>query len=295
MKQNSNKTGFLLIAVFSVLFIINCSCKKDDNTNTNNTTTTASAPTVATTAISDRTGISATSGGTVTSDGGATVTARGVCWGMSLNPTINDNKTIDGSGTGLFVSAITGLNVGKTYYIRAYATNSSGTAYGNNVLLVTGIGASYQGGVIAYIFQAGDPGFVAGQTHGLIVTANDLSTGAEWGCTGTLISGANMTALGTGIQNTASIISECTTAGIAAKICSDLSLGGYNDWYLPNIYELGLVRTNKASIGVFASDYYWSSLQSDANSAHAANFGSGSATAIHNKSLSHYIRAVRVF
>lgn len=294
MKYNIKARSFLY-AILGVLFIVNCGCKKDDTNNTDDKTTTAVIPSVATTAISNRTGISATSGGTVTSDGGAAVTARGVCWGMALNPTINDNKTSNGSGTGLYTSAITGLSVGKTYYVRAYATNSAGTAYGSNVLLVTGIGASYEGGIIAYLFQAGDPGFVAGQTHGLIVTPNDISTGVEWGCTGTLISGASSTPIGTGNQNTIDIVSGCTTAGIAAKLCSDLSLGGYNDWYLPNIYELGLVRTNKASIGVFASDYYWSSLQSDANSAHAANFGSGSASAIHNKSTSHYVRAVRVF
>lgn len=290
------KTRLFSLAALGILLMLNGSCKKeDDQTNNQNNNTTATMPSVATTAISNRTGISASSGGTVTSDGGATVTARGVCWGPAINPTIANTKTTDGSGTGVFVSNITGLDVGKTYYVRAYATNSVGTAYGSSVLVVTGIGASYEGGIIAYIFQAGDPGFVAGQTHGIIVTPTDVSIGAEWGCSGTLISGANLTALGTGNQNTAAIIAGCSASYTAAKLCDDLSLGGYTDWYLPNIYELGLVRTNKAQIGSFATSYYWSSLQSDATSAHAANFGSGSASAIHIKTTSNYVRAIRVF
>jgi hypothetical protein len=88
-------------------------------------------PTVSTDTVIDITDTTATSGGNVTSDGGATVTARGVCWSTSPNPTTADNLTTDGSGTGLFISYLTGLLPVTTYYIRAYATNSVGTAYGN--------------------------------------------------------------------------------------------------------------------------------------------------------------------
>ncbi len=87
-------------------------------------------PTVSTSSVSNITQTSATCGGNVTSDGGATVTARGVCWSTSQNPTVNSNKTNDGSGTGSYTSNITGLNHNTTYYVRAYATNGEGTSYG---------------------------------------------------------------------------------------------------------------------------------------------------------------------
>jgi len=93
-------------------------------------TTLASLPTVTTASLTNITSISATGGGNVTSDGGATVTARGLCWGTSQTPTINDSKLVLGSGLGSFTGSITGLTAGVVYYVRAYATNSAGTAYG---------------------------------------------------------------------------------------------------------------------------------------------------------------------
>ncbi len=100
-------------------------------------TTTSSLPTVITAAVSNVTASTASGGGNVTSDGGAAVTARGVCWSTSPNPTISDTHTTNGSGTGAFTSSITGLTQGKTYYIRAYAANSSGTAYGETASFTT--------------------------------------------------------------------------------------------------------------------------------------------------------------
>ena len=88
-------------------------------------------PTVTTTIVTNVTSTTATSGGNVTDDGGATVTARGVCWSTSPDPTIDDNKTSDGNGTGAFTSQLTNLTHSTTYYIRAYATNSEGTSYGD--------------------------------------------------------------------------------------------------------------------------------------------------------------------
>ena len=97
-------------------------------------------PTVTTSAVSNivtTISTSATCGGNVTTDGGTTVTARGICWSTSHNPTISDNKTTDGTGTGSFTSCITELLGNTTYYVRAYATNSVGTTYGNEVSFTT--------------------------------------------------------------------------------------------------------------------------------------------------------------
>ena len=87
-------------------------------------------PTVTTSDVTDITSNSATCGGNVISDGNGTVTARGICWSISQNPTIEDNKTNDGSGTGSFASNLSNLVPQTTYYVRAYATNEAGTVYG---------------------------------------------------------------------------------------------------------------------------------------------------------------------
>lgn len=91
----------------------------------------------ATAAVTSITATTATSGGTVGADGGASVSARGVCWSTTTNPTIANSKTTDGTGTGTFTSAITGLTSGTTYYVRSYATNSVGTTYGTEVIFTT--------------------------------------------------------------------------------------------------------------------------------------------------------------
>lgn len=94
-------------------------------------------PSVSTSTISSITETSAQSGGNVTGDGGATVTALGVCWSTSQNPTTADSCTSDGSGTGSFTSNLTNLTQYTQYYVRAYATNSEGTAYGNEQNFIT--------------------------------------------------------------------------------------------------------------------------------------------------------------
>lgn len=94
-------------------------------------------PIITTITVTNITTNSATGGGNVTSEGGSLVTERGVCWSTSQNPTIADNKTSDGTGTGSFTSSITGLSPNTIYYVRAYATNSSGTNYGDQLSFTT--------------------------------------------------------------------------------------------------------------------------------------------------------------
>ncbi|HPT22461.1 MAG TPA: fibrobacter succinogenes major paralogous domain-containing protein, partial [Bacteroidales bacterium] len=92
-------------------------------------------PTVASISATMITETTATSGGNIISNGGEEITARGVCWSTNQNPTISDNNTSDGTGIGSFTSLITGLVPGKNYYLRAYATNSVGTAYGDQITI----------------------------------------------------------------------------------------------------------------------------------------------------------------
>jgi len=94
-------------------------------------------PTVTTIAASSIAATTAQSGGNVTSDGGSAITARGVCWSTSVNPSTADSHTTDGTGTGTFTSSITGLLANTTYYVRAYATSAFGTAYGDDVSFTT--------------------------------------------------------------------------------------------------------------------------------------------------------------
>ncbi|MFZ4427903.1 MAG: hypothetical protein ACOYOO_12145 [Saprospiraceae bacterium] len=100
--------------------------------------TATALPTVSTSVVAAITGTSAVTGGAVLSTGGATVSERGVVWSLSPGPTVTlSTKTVDGSGPGSFTSMPDGLSPGRTYYLRAYATNSKGTAYGQEILFST--------------------------------------------------------------------------------------------------------------------------------------------------------------
>lgn len=100
-------------------------------------TTLPVVPVVTTAPVTSVTGTTAAGGGNVTASGGSDVTERGVCFSISHSPTVADSKTSDGPGTGEFVSAITKLNGLTTYYVRAYATNSAGTGYGEELSFTT--------------------------------------------------------------------------------------------------------------------------------------------------------------
>ena len=124
----------IIVFLFGILLVISCSTSSDDNGNSN----TSGLTTLTTAAVSTIAASTAISGGNITADGGAAITAKGVCWSTSANPTIAlTTKTNDGSGVVAFTSSITGLIANTIYYVRAYATNSNGTAYGNEVSFTT--------------------------------------------------------------------------------------------------------------------------------------------------------------
>ena len=157
------------------------------------------------------------------------------------------------------------------------------------------IGQSYGGGKIAYILVSGDPGYDANVPHGLIAAASDQSTSAQWGCTLIAIQGADGTALGTGNQNTIDIMAGCATAGIAARICGDLALSGFSDWYLPSRDELNKLFINRVIIGGFINAGYWSSSETGFNTtAWYQNFFIGTQNT-DEKNITYRVRAVRAF
>jgi uncharacterized protein (TIGR02145 family) len=122
------KKIFRIYQIIGLILVFTSSCELEKP---------ASLPELTTLPLSDITSISATGGGSVSWNGGATITSRGVCWSTNFNPTISDNTTTDGVGEGSFTSSLTGLTSGTDYYIRAYATNSAGTAYGNKIIFTT--------------------------------------------------------------------------------------------------------------------------------------------------------------
>lgn len=254
---------------------------------------------IITTTASSITQTTATSGGSITSDGGATITMKGVCWSSTTStPTISNSNTNNGTGIASFSSSLSSLTANTTYYIRAYALNSVGIGYGNSITFSTlptlAVGQSYQGGIIAYIYVSGDSGYIAGQTHGLIATTSNQSTGAQWGCSGTSITGTSTT-LGTGLASTTAIVNGCATTTIAAALCNNLSSGGYSDWYLPSKDELNKLYLNKTTIGGFSNVSYWSSSQVSTTTAWSINFSTGTASSTSTKSTLMYVRAIRKF
>lgn len=357
-------------------------------------------PTVTTNAVNSITTNSAIGGGNITSDGNCEVTIKGVCWSTAMNPTTANSHTTDGSGTGSFSSSITGLACGFTYYVRAYATNNSGTAYGNQISFTTSniianlsgytanpsypvsiggywrvtlsspapslvsipititsgnnsgttnynvsisvgetigeisvnyyfkttdwtayaifgsmptgytagtnanitipaynptVGDAVAGGVVAYIFQSGDSGFISGESHGFIAAPTDQSSGIVWGINSNTVS--TSLAIGSSSTNCANIISVNGSGTYAAKYCSDLSLNGYSDWWLPSYYELQIMCSNKALIGGFTNGNYWSSTQSVSSTSQAYiwNFGSTCVDGDAVKGYSGLVRAIRYF
>lgn len=127
--------SFFIIALIS----ITSSCNKDNNSNN----PVGQVPVLTTAAVTAITQTTAKCGGSIISDGGTIITAKGVCWSSVKNPTIADSKTLDGTGAGNFTSDIIGLIYNTTYYVRAYATNSAGTGYGSAMSFKTQQGGGY--------------------------------------------------------------------------------------------------------------------------------------------------------
>lgn len=131
-------TGLDIATTYFYYYSVDYGFKEDYKTEMKSFTTGDYAlPTVITATVSFVGHDNAVCGGEVTDDGGNEVTARGLCWGQQPNPTLNDNHSVDSCGTGIFTTHITGLTLNTKYYVRAYATNEKGTAFGNDMEFTT--------------------------------------------------------------------------------------------------------------------------------------------------------------
>jgi uncharacterized protein (TIGR02145 family) len=184
--------------VLIALLLTVASCKKTP------TEAKVELPILITGAVTSITSTGATVAGNVTDSGGATVTARGVCYATTQNPTTSGTCVASGSGAGTFSATITGLTSGTLYYVRAYATNSAGTEYGSQISFTTTSLASVTTGAVSNI--SGTGATVAGSvtaTGGTTVTQRGVcyttvSNSTSWSIPPTSTSGCLGTSGGTG-------------------------------------------------------------------------------------------------
>ena len=285
----------LIIMVF--ILILSGSCRKDVD-YTYNPPPKGQVPVLTTIAVSYITQTTARCGGNITFDSASTVTERGVCWSTEQTPTIADSRTNNGIGNGSFTSNVSYLIPNTKYFVRAFATNNAGTAYGNTISFTTistyAIGQSYQGGIIVYNLLPGDIGYDANVPHGLIAAPYDQGNGIKWYNGSFISTNATSEGIGTGNANTNTIVNCQGTGSYAAKLCFNLVLGGYGDWYLPSKNEFLKLYLNKAAIGNLSPiGCYWSSTENNGNT--AVKFSGNGSMSIGNKSDKCFVRAVRSF
>lgn len=246
-------------------------------------------PRVQTLEVYDVDSTSATASVKVISSGGTSILTKGVCWSTQPYPTVEEGKTMNGSGLGDFTSSLQNLREKTTYYCRSYVTNSDGVFYGNEIKFTTypselQIGMRYKGGIIFFLDKY--------KKGGLVVSEDDLGFDV-WGCDGVAVVTNNPINEFDGSKNTENIINSCPSAA-AAKLCIDYKVGRFDDWYLPSFYELTTIYNNikVKDFDRFSPGYYWSSSVNNNATAYSLGFIGGN-QGVFSKSSKYFVRAVR--
>lgn len=172
------------------------------------------------------------------------------------------------------------------------------------------VGEVYEGGIVAHVFQPGEPLYVPGETRGIVVAPTDQVFESQWGCQGTRVTGTSPE-IGRGRENTKRVVewhdalpnyytnpTQChpnNDGTVAAKLAVEFRAAtGQQDWFMPSLKEMNYLYQNRDKIGGFSVEEYWSSCETNENAACVMSFITGELTS-RNKSEYHRVRLIRFF
>lgn len=287
-------------------------------TNTNGT-----VPTVNTHPVTTFGHISATVSGSVISNGGASILAKGLCYSKSPNPNITDFVTPTDTGNGNMSYFLNYLDTNTTYYVRAYAQNQNGIGYGSQEVFTTkttvAVGDTFGGGIVAYILQPGDISYVQGEQHGIIISPiHPISQRVDFGTCGTGIILPNSLSnimsfdstkthvrLMSGAHNQNLINSTCSNTSSVPYFVENWTYNGFSDWVLPSLDDLYVIKSNQTVINASLATSqqlksggynYWSSTTYGSNGIFQVSFGSSySGNTYNTQNFNSYFVPVRYF